>query len=199
MSSDKQIDDEAEAPTNRRTFVSAAAGVGMAGGLLAGYGSFAAIAGSYLYPASGPPRAWMFVSELSAISVGAALSFVGPKGEKIAIARRSENGTATDFVALSTVCPHLGCQVFWESENDRFFCPCHNGEFDATGKGTGGPPAKAGQRLSSYPLMVDAGLLYIEVAAGERAEIEAPPKGKAIALAQGHDPCLYQLTTKKSG
>lgn len=27
-------------------------------------------------------------------------------------------------------CTHLGCVVFWQAEEDRLYCPCHEGEFD---------------------------------------------------------------------
>ena len=94
---------------------------------------------------------------------GAALDFEGPTGVKAVIARRAENGTVDDFVALSSVCPHLGCQVEWQAHENRFFCPCHNGAFDAEGKAISGPPAAAGQELAAYPLKVENGLLFIEV------------------------------------
>ena len=75
----------------------------------------------------------------------------------------ADGDTADAFVALSSICPHLGCQVHWEPQNDRFFCPCHNGAFDASGKPTEGPPATAGQELTRFPLQVMNGLLFIQV------------------------------------
>nr|MBC8425653.1 Rieske 2Fe-2S domain-containing protein [bacterium] len=62
---------------------------------------------------------------------------------------------------------HLGCQVYWEEDNNRFFCPCHSGVFDPQGIAIAGPPADAGQRLAEVPLKVDqvAGVLYLEVQA----------------------------------
>jgi len=68
-----------------------------------------------------------------------------------------------DFLALSSTCPHLGCQVYWESNKSRFFCPCHNGAFDSQGNATEGPPAKAKQQLLRFSLMVENGLLFIQV------------------------------------
>ena len=53
--------------------------------------------------------------------------------------------------------------MHWEPQNERFFCPCHNGAFDASGKATEGPPATAKQELKQFPLRVENGLLYIEV------------------------------------
>jgi Rieske Fe-S protein len=53
--------------------------------------------------------------------------------------------------------------VHWEAQNDRFFCPCHNGAFDRQGNATAGPPAAAGQALLRFPLRLENGLLFIEV------------------------------------
>ena len=87
--------------------------------------------------------------------------YVASSGVKIVIARAAEVAE-TGFLALSSVCPHLGCQVFWESAKDRFFCPCHNGSFDAAGKATSGPPADANQSLTQYPTKILDGALYIK-------------------------------------
>ncbi len=157
----------ADEPKDRRRFLKTAATVGMTGGLVAGYGTFGAVAGRYLYPAEDRPMTWMFVAELTAMAAGASRTFLGPSGERIAIARQGDGGTADDFVALSSTCPHLGCQVFWQAAENRFFCPCHNGMFDPSGKATAGPPAKAGQALSRYELKVDRGLLFIRVPQGD--------------------------------
>jgi Rieske Fe-S protein len=147
----------------RRTFLSSASGVAMAAGLAGGYGAFGALAVRYLYPASDPKKAWLFVADVSRLKRGDSLSYRAPAGEMVTVARQGDSGTLADFIALSSVCPHLGCQVHWEGHNDRFFCPCHNGTFDRSGKGTGGPPGDAGQSLSKYPLRLEGNLLFIEV------------------------------------
>jgi Rieske Fe-S protein len=149
---------QAEVP--RREFVSTAA---MGGGLVAGYGMLGVMAGRYLYPSGPLPKTWMFVTSLKRMAEGASLEFEDPTGAKIVIARQAAKGSVEDFIALSSVCPHLGCQVHWQSASNRFFCPCHNGAFDSQGKATEGPPAAAGQSLAHYPLKVEGGLLFIEV------------------------------------
>lgn len=125
---------------------------------------FGALAARYLYPARPAEKRWMYVADLASIANGASLTFLAPDGRAVAITRLSEKGTVADFTALSSICPHLGCKVHWESQNDRFFCPCHNGAFNAEGVATEGPPADARQSLGRYPLMVENGLLFIEVA-----------------------------------
>jgi Rieske Fe-S protein len=152
-----------EGRIGRRGFLIRSTWVAMMAGLAAGYGGFAAIVARYLYPARPRETAWLFVTDVAGMKVGDALVFRTPGGATAAIARQGGAGDVSDFIALSSTCPHLGCQVHWEPSNDRFFCPCHNGTFDRAGKATGGPPFDAGQSLLRYPLRVDGGLLFIEV------------------------------------
>jgi cytochrome b6-f complex iron-sulfur subunit len=135
----------------------------MAGGLVGGYGAFGAMAARYLYPAKPRATAWLFVAPLASFRVGESMTYRAPNGAPVVVARQGETGSEADFIALSSTCPHLGCQVHWETTNNRFFCPCHNGTFDPAGKATGGPPGNARQSLPRYPLKVEGGLLFIEV------------------------------------
>ena len=137
----------------------------MAGGLAAGYGTFAALAARYLYPARWGEVTRLYVSDVASLRVGDSFTFTTPSGATAAIARIAHTGDAADFIALSSTCPHLGCKVHWEAAQNRFFCPCHNGAFDAAGKAIAGPPAEAGQALLRYPLAIEDGLLFIEVPA----------------------------------
>lgn len=141
----------------------------MAGGLAAGYGMFLRCAGQYLYP-SGENREWMYVADTASIAPGQAITFRSATGISVVIARKANAGgdalAADAFIALSDVCPHLGCRVHWEPQNNRFFCPCHLGSFDPEGKPTGGPPLSANQALPQYELKVEGPLLYILMPAG---------------------------------
>lgn len=65
-------------------------------------------------------------------------------GTDPAIVMRSEDG----FQVLSLVCTHLGCIVTWGPEDQTFYCPCHAGTFDKTGRVTGGPPPAPLERLT---------------------------------------------------
>lgn len=170
---------------DRRGFLARVSSAGMIAGLAASYGTAGAFAARYLYPARPRPKAWMYVARVADVPLGGSLSYTTPGGERVAIARQGESGGVGDFVALSSTCPHLGCQVHWEAVNERFFCPCHNGTFDKDGKGTGGPPGDAGQSLPRYPLEVRGGLLYIEVPVERLDVAAAPPSAR-----EGHDPCL---------
>ena len=193
MTSDDDQERTSQAPaaddetTTRRSFASRAAGVAMVGGLAAGYGAFALHSVRYVYGQPEDSGAWLFVSDVSALESGTALEFEGPSGARAVIARRGSTGDVSDFVALSSVCPHLGCVVHWEAANNRFFCPCHNGVFDPTGKGVSGPPGKAGQSLPRFDLKIENGLLFIRMPPHRLATRD---RKRAPCSRAGHDECL---------
>ncbi len=146
----------------RRRFLTTASSVAMAGGLVAGYGTFGVMAGQFLYPTAGGDVGWQFVATIDQLQIGQSLDYIAPTGAKVVVARQREGDDGEAFIALSSVCPHLGCQVHWESPNNRFFCPCHNGAFDPQGRAIEGPPAAAKQELRRFPLKVEGRLLFIE-------------------------------------
>ena len=116
----------------------------------------------YLYPRSRPGR-WFFVTTVGNFMKGKSMNYTTPEGQSIVISRIKDEGSIGDFIALSDVCPHLGCKVYWESQNTSFFCPCHNGRFDFMGKPLEGPPKQADQNLIGFPLKIDKGLLYVQL------------------------------------
>jgi Rieske Fe-S protein len=147
-----------------------------------------------MLPARSGQHHQLFVTRASDVSVGGTVLYRTPDGRTVNVTRRAETGAAADFIALSSTCPHLGCQVRWEEQNDRYFCPCHNGTFDPDGKATGGPPGDAGQSLPRYGLTVDKGLLYILVPV-EQLSIGGVAGGVDVMgpAGPGHDPCLGSL------
>ena len=147
----------------RRRFLSALSSFGLIASLAAAYGTFASFAARFLYAKPPDSRRWQYVTEVGRLRPGESLNYVAPNGAKVAVARRGTRSDASAFIALSSVCPHLGCQVHWQGSKQHFFCPCHNGAFDAAGRGISGPPGDAGQSLSRYELKVESGLLYINV------------------------------------
>ena len=165
---------------------------GLGLGLVAAYGTFASFLGRFLFPSAPPAKGWLFVATLKKLGVGQSILYRTPSGATVNIARQRAAEDADAFIALSSTCPHLGCQVHWEGPKNRFFCPCHNGVFSPDGVGIGGPPGDAGQDLPRFPLKVADGLLYIEVSTEELAmgpgevleDLESPP-------GPGHDPCLF--------
>lgn len=160
----------------RRRFLTVASGSALAG-LLGAYGTFGYMLGEFVYPAAGKAKGWLFVCTVDQLAEGEALDFTSPTGAKVVVARQGSGTAEGDFLALSSVCPHLGCRVHWESQNDRFFCPCHNGAFDREGKPVSGPPHAANQSLVRFPLKVENGLLFLEVPMESIASSSAKPSG----------------------
>ncbi len=68
----------------------------------------------------------------------------------------TENGR--DYIAMSNICTHLGCRVRWISEQEQFFCPCHNAAFAKDGSVTAGPPPRP---LDRYQVKVEDEQLYV--------------------------------------
>jgi cytochrome b6-f complex iron-sulfur subunit len=66
-------------------------------------------------------------------------------------------------VALSNVCPHLGCKVHWEEDKRQFFCPCHGGAFNPGGTAIAGPPADEKKDLKKFALKKVGENLFIEI------------------------------------
>ena len=133
----------------------------MAAGLLASYGTLLAQTIRFLLPSrTRAPTRKLFVGAIAQFDVGSVQTLRDLEGNKILV-RRSESG----FRAFKSVCPHLGCKVHWVADDEGFFCPCHNGKFNAEGVAISGPPAKANQSLYPADLIVDDEnqVLYLKV------------------------------------
>ena len=86
---------------------------------------------------AGEPRA---ITELAAVEVGGTFLFHYPGGDDPAILVRL---TDTEAVAFSQKCTHLGCVVYYQADQDRWHCPCHEGNFDTrSGSVLSGPPTR---------------------------------------------------------
>ncbi len=66
--------------------------------------------------------------------------------------------TADQVVALSAVCPHLGCAVGWDSGAGNFLCPCHDSRFSVAGERLTGPSERG---MDELPLQVVDGRLQL--------------------------------------
>ncbi len=86
---------------------------------------------------AGEPRA---ITGLDAVDVGGTFLFRYPGDDDPAILVRF---TDTEVVAFSQKCTHLGCVVYYEHDEQRWHCPCHEGNFEAhTGAVISGPPTR---------------------------------------------------------
>ena len=65
-----------------------------------------------------------------------------------------------DHKVLSSVCPHEGCPILWDSDSKNFLCPCHDSFFSSKGKRLTGP---AKDEMISIKSVVKNGKLQIKV------------------------------------
>ncbi len=54
-----------------------------------------------------------------------------------------------EIVAMSTICPHLGCGIDWNVEKKLFVCPCHSSIFDIKGTVVSGPAPRSMDTLDT--------------------------------------------------
>ncbi len=60
---------------------------------------------------------------------------VSLEGDKVAVHR----STAGELSVLSSVCPHLGCEIHWNAADGSWDCPCHGSRFTVDGAVIEGP------------------------------------------------------------
>ena len=124
------------------------------------YGTAAFMGLKYLFTGSRtkPITQKLFIALTEEVGPGQSYPFSTPAGEKFLLSNTGKG--AFNYVAFSSVCPHLGCKVHWEAGKNRFYCPCHGGAFDISGKAIMGPPQKAGQSLRSCEVVVEGNAIY---------------------------------------
>jgi Rieske Fe-S protein len=80
------------------------------------------------------------VVALDEVEVGGTYLFRYPTEDEPAVLLRTAD---REVVAFSQKCTHLGCVVYYEREEERWHCPCHEGNFEAlTGEVISGPPLR---------------------------------------------------------
>lgn len=87
----------------------------------------------FLDPEASGPRA----IEIPLKEIPAGKTFSLKMGNTPGILIHDEEG---NLKAFSLVCTHMACVVSWQAEKKEFYCPCHDGYFDADGKVISGPP-----------------------------------------------------------
>ncbi len=61
-------------------------------------------------------------------------------------------------LALKGVCTHMECNISYQPDSRRFYCACHKGWFDDSGKNVEGPPPKP---LESFDIIESGQKLII--------------------------------------
>lgn len=132
---------------DRRGFLARALAIG---GAAVSYATFGGFALRFLYPDTTGEKRRMYLASISSLPKGKAVVVSTPSGKRVVVLN-----TADGIRAFSTICPHLGCQVHWEDENNHFFCPCHSAVFDPTGKAMEGPPASDGKDMLAVEIALE--------------------------------------------
>jgi menaquinol-cytochrome c reductase iron-sulfur subunit len=111
------------------------------------------------------PEVWRTVGPLEQFKVGetvnvtfldsSPLPWAGVTAHTAAWLRRV---SATEFMAFSVNCTHLGCPVRWLPDAQLFMCPCHGGVYNRDGTVAAGPPP---QPLVQFTVRVHDGLVQI--------------------------------------
>ncbi len=57
------------------------------------------------------------------------------------------SNTPDGVMAIYKVCTHLGCLYNWNSQENKFICPCHGSEFQANGTWIHGPAPRSLDRF----------------------------------------------------
>jgi thiosulfate dehydrogenase (quinone) large subunit len=75
------------------------------------------------------PAGARLIGHTAEVPVRGALFFTDPAQDIPAYALQPTSGT---YVAFSAICTHAGCTVGFDKSAERFVCPCHGSEFNAT-------------------------------------------------------------------
>jgi len=154
----------AEQPISRRKFLSVATwAIGGVIGVALGIPAVAYILGPALRRQEA--QEWIRVGSASKVELGMPTLFKAKiqrktgwvvNEEEISVYVLTDNGR--DFIAMSSICTHLGCRVRWITDQDQFFCPCHNAAFDKSGQVLSGPPPRP---LDRFEVKVEDDQLFI--------------------------------------
>lgn len=111
--------------------------------------------GLLLSPARREAQLWRSVGSVNDFAIGetvqvtymdpSPLPWAGFAARGMAWLRRDG---ASEFVAFSPYCTHVGCPVTWREGAEMFMCPCHGGTFHSDGSVEAGPPPRPLDRLA---------------------------------------------------
>lgn len=111
----------------------------------------------------GEPRA---IIALDRLPVGETHLFRYPDRSDPAVVLRVDDSRV---VAFSQKCTHLGCVVYYQTDQQQWHCPCHEGYFESeTGAVISGPPSRPLGRIDVE--VRDDGMIW---ALGRREETQA--------------------------
>ena len=120
----------------------------------AAFAGLAAMGVRFITPIKREINRKIFTVGLEELPLNATKRFKDLQGRDLMLVRTGER----EVKAISTVCTHLGCTVFWQKDRQEFFCPCHNGRFDKNGVVLEGPPPAP---LDLYPVEIEGDNVFV--------------------------------------
>jgi len=102
----------------------------------AAFAGITALGLRFITPSKRDVERRIFTIHLPELPINATRKFKDLRGKDLILVRTGEH----EVKAMSTVCTHLGCTVYWEKDKQEFYCPCHAGRFDKDGNVIAGPP-----------------------------------------------------------
>ncbi len=96
----------------------------------------------------------IFTVQLDELPINSSRKITDLRGKDLVLVRTGER----EVKALSTVCTHLGCTVYWQKDRREFYCPCHAGRFSEDGDVLAGPPPSP---LESYKVELEGNNVFI--------------------------------------
>jgi cytochrome b6-f complex iron-sulfur subunit len=120
----------------------------------AAFAGLAAMGVRFITPVKREINRKIFTVGLEELPLNATKRFKDLQGRDLMLVRTGER----EVKAISTVCTHLGCTVFWQKDRQEFFCPCHNGRFDKNGVVLEGPPPAP---LDLYPVEIEGDNVFV--------------------------------------
>ena len=118
------------------------------------FGGLSAMGIRFITPGRKESEQRVFAINLKDLQVNETRRIRDLKGKELLVVRTGER----EVKAISTVCTHLGCTVYWQKKQNRFYCPCHQGVFDPDGAVVSGPAPKA---LDSYKIELEGDNVFI--------------------------------------
>jgi cytochrome b6-f complex iron-sulfur subunit len=78
-------------------------------------------------------------------------------GKPLLIIRNPQN--SSKVIAISSTCPHKGCEVDWKAKGNQFVCPCHGAKFNPDGNVIKGPATRP---LASFKAKIEGNLVLVK-------------------------------------
>jgi cytochrome b6-f complex iron-sulfur subunit len=85
------------------------------------------------------------------------------------------SNTEQGLMALYKVCTHLGCLYNWNTQENKFICPCHGSQFQANGTYIQGPAPRSLDRFVVEFVDPNSGNVIAQTSEGQPVPVPNDP------------------------